>query len=78
MKLTFKKDDNSQISVLQTINGNAQDFSYVDMIKALIKSKKMEDPEILGNFTDAEKKSIKSMVSFINKEIEPQEEEIEF
>ena len=69
MKLIFKKDDESQISVFQDIDGEKQKFSYVDMIKALIGSKKMEEPEILEGFADAEVTSIKRMVEFINKEI---------
>ncbi len=69
MKLIFKKDDESQISVVQDIDGEEQEFSYVDMIKALIKSKKMEEPEISKGFTDAETKSIQRMVEFINNEI---------
>ena len=73
MKLIFKKDKDSQISVVQNIDGKEQEFSYVDMIKALIKSKKMEEPEILEGFTDAEVTSIKRMVEFINKEIEEKE-----
>jgi hypothetical protein len=74
MKLVFKKDEDSQISVFQVVSGNEQDFSYVDMIKALIESKEMEEPEISEGFTDAETKSIKSMVTFINKEISTTEE----
>ena len=74
MKLIFKKDEESQISVVQDIDGKEQEFSYVDMIKALIESKKMEDPEILKGFTDAEVTSIKRMVEFINKEIEEKKE----
>lgn len=69
MKLTFKKDEKSQISVVQDIDGEEQDFSYVDMIKALIESKKMEEPEISEGFTDAEVASIRRMVEFINEEI---------
>ena len=69
MKLVFKKGKNSQISVFQKVDSCEQDFSYVDMIKALIGSKKMEEPEILEGFADAEVTSIKRMVEFINKEI---------
>ncbi|MDA8239274.1 MAG: hypothetical protein M0Z67_02760 [Nitrospiraceae bacterium] len=69
MKLIFKKDEESQISVFQVIHGQEREFSYVDMIKGLIKSKQMEPPEISAGFTDAEVKSINSMVAFINKEI---------
>ena len=74
MKLIFKKDNGSQISVVQDINGVEQKFSYVDMIKALIESKKMEEPEISGDFADAEVTSIKRMVEFINKEISSTDE----
>lgn len=69
MKLIFKKDEDSQISVFQYVGGQEIDFSYVDMIKALIEAKEMQEPDISGEFTDAEIKSIKSMVTFINKEI---------
>ena len=75
MKLVFKKDDKSQISVFQIIGDEEQEFSYVDMIKALIESKKMEEPEISGDFADTEGKSIKRMVEFINKEIEEKKED---
>lgn len=69
IKLIFKKDKDAQISVFQNVDNQEIDFSYVDMIKALIDSKKMDEPDISGGFTDAEIKSINSMVSFINKEI---------
>ena len=69
MKLVFKKDEKSQISVFQKVADREQDFSYVDMIKALIESKEMEEPEISEGFTDAEIKSINSMVTLINEEI---------
>jgi len=70
----FKKDEDSQISVFQIVDGQEKDFSYVDMIKALIDSKGMGEPEISDGFTEAEIKSIKSMVTFINKEISATEE----
>ena len=74
MKLLFKKDEDSQISVFQIVDGHEQDFSYVDMIKALAESKVMEEPDVSEGFTDAEIKSINSMVTFINKEISTTEE----
>lgn len=74
MKLIFKKDARYQISVFQVVDEREQEFSYVDMIKALIASKKMEEPEISGGFAEAEIKSINSMVKFINKEISTTEE----
>lgn len=69
MKLVFKKDEESQIKVSQKIEGAERDYSYVDMIKSLIETRVMEQPEISGGFTEAEIKSINSMVTFINKEI---------
>jgi len=69
MKLVFKKDEESQIKVSQKIEGAERDYSYVDMIKSLIETRVMEQPEISDGFAEAEIKSINSMVSFINKEI---------
>jgi hypothetical protein len=69
MKLVFKKNKEQQISVFHEVDGEQQDFSYVDMIKALIKSKKLDEPDISEGFAEAEIKSIKSMVTLINKEI---------
>jgi hypothetical protein len=69
MKLVFKKDKNHQISVLQDIDGKRVVFDYVDMIKALIKSRRLEAPDISEGFTEAEVRSIKSMVERINKQI---------
>ena len=69
MKLVFKKDKEHQISVFHEVDGKQRDFSYVDMIKALIESRKLDEPSISEGFTEAEIKSIKSMVNRINKQI---------
>ena len=69
MKLVFKKDEDSQINVFQNVDGQVIDFSYVYMIKALISSKEMEEPEISDGFSEAEISSINSMVKYINMEI---------
>ncbi len=76
-KLVFKKDDESQVNVFLNVDGREKDFSYVDMIKALIKSKKLDDSVISEGFTDAEIKSINSMVICINKEISSPEGDID-
>lgn len=73
MRLKFKKDENSQISVFQVEDSSEHEFSYIDMIMELIKSRRMEEPEVLGDFTEAETKSIKSMVGYINKHISEKE-----
>lgn len=69
MKIIFRKNDESEISVFQKIDGEEKEFSYIDMIKQLINTKELEEAEIDGEFTEAEIKSINSMVSFINKEV---------
>lgn len=69
MKLVFKKNEQNEISVVRRIGDKEQDFSYVDMIKALIETKSLEPPDVLGGFSEAEKSSIKSMTSFINKSL---------
>lgn len=69
MKLIFKKDKDSQISVLQDIDGQEKEFSYVEMMNTLIKSKKMEEPEISDDFTKDETESINRMVKIINEKI---------
>lgn len=74
MKLVFKKNEDHQISVFHDVDGSQQDFSYVDMIKALIESRELKDPDISDGFSDAEKASIKSMIKYINKEIPAAEE----
>jgi len=69
MKLVFRKDKEHQISVFHKVDDKQRDFSYVDMIKALIESRKLDEPDISEDFTEAEIKSIKSMVNRINKQI---------
>ncbi len=69
MKLVFNKDENSQISVSQEVEGKTKDFSYVDMIKNLINEKKLEEPQVDDGFSEAETKSIKTMVDLINREV---------
>lgn len=69
MKLVFRKNEASEINVFRKVEDLEQPFSYVDMIKELIKSRKMEESEIAGSFTEAEKSSIRSMTTLINKNI---------
>lgn len=69
MKLVFSKSEESEISVHKLSNGNKTDFNYVDMIKALIKDEKLVTPELNGDFSDAEKESINSMINHINSEV---------
>ncbi len=69
MKLVFKKDEEHQVRVFQLVDGEERDFSYVDMIRALMQSGQLEEPDISEGFTDAEAKSIGSMITRINRQI---------
>lgn len=73
MKLLFKKNEENEISVFQDIDGKEREFEYVHMIKALLKSKKLEKSEISKGFTDAEIISINRMVELINKQVDDTE-----
>jgi hypothetical protein len=64
----FRKNDQEEISVLQSLGGDERKFIYTDMIKALIEDGELEAPVIEGDFTAEEKRSINNMVSEINKE----------
>ena len=74
MKLVFRKNDEEEISVFESFDGEERTFSYSEMINTLIKSHKLETPETSGDFTDEEKKSINSMVAQINKVLRDTEE----
>jgi hypothetical protein len=50
MKLLFKKDDDSNISVVQKIGKKEVGFSYVEMIKHLINTKELKAPICRGRF----------------------------
>lgn len=69
MKLIFKKNEESEITVMQKTSGSEVEFDYVNMIKKLINDKNLEEPEIDGDFSESEKESIMSMVADINSEV---------
>ena len=46
-----------------------KEFNYVDMIKDLINTKSLEEPEMDGDFTDSEIDSIKTMIKHINTDV---------
>lgn len=75
MKLKFEKNDASEVSVSLDIDTVVQDFDYIVMMKELIKSRNMEDPEILGGFSEAEAHSIKSMVKYLNDALSNEDED---
>ena len=69
MKLIFSKNENLEISVRQIIDGANKEFNYVEMVKKLIETRKLEAPEIEGDFSDSEKQSINSMIAHINSDV---------
>lgn len=69
MKLVFNKNDELEISVTQKNGDEEKEFNYVDMIKDLINTKSLEDPEMGGDFTDPEIDSIKTMIKHINTDV---------
>ena len=69
MKLVFSKNDQLEITVMQKNGDTTIEFNYVDMIKKLIDAKSLEEPEMIGEFSDSEKDSIMSMIEHINAEV---------
>jgi hypothetical protein len=68
MKLVFRKNDQEEITVLQSCDEKEDAFVYTDMIKSLIAEGALEEPVLEGTFTEEEHRSIKNMVSEINRE----------
>lgn len=66
MRLVFKKDENLEISVSSMDDGSATEFKYIDLVRNLMKVKKLDDPELIGDFSESEKLSIASMINHIN------------
>lgn len=69
MKLVFRKNEAGEISVFRKEDDTEKPFVYVEMIKELIESRSMDEVEVHGNFSDAERGSISSMTKFINEAI---------
>lgn len=69
MKLSFSKNDDLEVSVKQKIGDVYYPFSYIEMIRGLIDTKKLCEPEIIGDFSESERNSIASMIKHINDEV---------
>jgi len=68
MKLVFRKNDQEEITVIQSFDGDERNFIYTDMIKVLLEDGELEAPPVVeGDFTEEEMRSINNMVSEINK-----------
>lgn len=70
MKIKFSKREDGEIVVAQVNDKEESQFSYIEMIKSLINTGKLDAPEIVGDFSEPEIASIKSMFGFINKEVD--------
>ena len=64
MKLVFKKNEAGDISVGMFVGTGTMQFSYVEMIKALIASEPL-DAEFDGSISEEEQKQIKEVLSEI-------------
>ncbi len=69
MKLIFSKNKDNEISVMIATGTIAEDFSYTEMIKQLLKKNKFEDNQYSGVTTE-EKSKIEEMLRKINQAIE--------
>lgn len=70
MKLIFSKDENNNLSIQMATGTIVDEFSYINMIKELIKNNKFDETEYSENITDKERETINSMLKEINDSIE--------
>lgn len=66
MKLVFEKKDPQNIEVKIEDEGDVKEFDYIFMLKKLLDYGLLEESELKGDFSEAEKSSIKSMVANLN------------
>lgn len=70
MEWILRKDkDNCSIKIKKS-NGEEDDFSYIEMIKALYEKEKIEPANYEGEFSDKEKESINELISDINDHVQ--------
>ncbi len=74
MKLIFSKSKESELTVKLAIGTIAEDFSYIEMVKQLLKKNKFEDNQYSG-LSSEEKSKIEEMLKKINQAVEEDEEE---
>ena len=77
MKLSFQKEENGEIKVLIKDGAEYHDFSYSYMIRKLFEDKKIEEPEIKGDFSEDEIASIKDIANEIGESLVKAEEELQ-
>ena len=73
MKLIFNKNAENEITVKMAVGTIAEDFSYTEMIKQLLKKNKFESNQYKG-LSEDEKKRVEEMLDKINSAIEDEEE----
>ncbi len=74
MKLIFSKNGDNEINLKLATGTVAEDFSYTEMIKQLLKKNKFENNQYTG-LSGEEKKKVEEMLKKINQAIEDDEEE---
>jgi len=70
MKLIFSKDNDNNLTIQMITGTVVEDFTYVNMIKELIKNNKFEETEYNENISSEEREKIESMLNQINESIE--------
>lgn len=70
MKLIFSKDDDNNLTIQIATGTVVEDFTYVSMIKELIKNNTFDETEYSENISEKERKTIDSMLNKINDSIE--------
>lgn len=75
MKLIFSKDDENNLSIQMATGTVVEEFSYVEMIKNLIKNNKFDDTQYDEKISIAEREKIESMLKEINESIEQENNE---
>jgi len=66
VKLIFQKKNPQTIEVKLKQNEDIQKFDYITMLKGLLDNGSLDDSELTGDFSEAEKTSITSMVKHLN------------
>lgn len=69
MKLIFSKDDDNNLTIQMATGTVVEDFTYVNMIKELIKSNKFDETEYDENISNEEREKIGLMLNQINESI---------
>lgn len=75
MKLIFKKEENQNIQIQLVTGTSTIDFTYIEMIKDLIKNNEIETPIFEGDISEEEKDRLNAMLKKISESIIEKETE---